>query len=302
MLVKPLMKPNELKVFEALEERLPFSNDEKLFFHQLRQGYLGEQYWENLLVKRVEKSFFIVSDLRLQVSNQSFQIDSLLISNDRLYLLEVKHYTGDYIFEETRWFKIPSKEVSNPLLQLHRSESLLRRWLQRHSIHIPIESYLIFTNDHFFLYQAPKMKQMVFPNQLHRFISSLHPKATMEINQQKLIELLMKQDLGEYPHPHLPIFSFQSLQKGIRCHSCRQLSLISKQRHLLCLNCKVKESIEQGFLRHLTELQILFPNHKLTTKLLHDWSDQIVSMKTIKRLLDKYFQPVGKHRWTYYIK
>ncbi|WP_130860502.1 nuclease-related domain-containing protein [Gracilibacillus phocaeensis] len=301
MIMKTLQKPDELSVYQALHERQPFSSEEKLAFQNLQQGYLGESRLATLLSESVMESFLIVHDLRLQIGTTTFQIDALIFTGATIYLLEVKHYTGDYKYDNKIWYKIPDHEISNPMLQLQRSESLLRRWLHAHHVTTPLEARILFTHDQFFLYQAPVSKHFVFSTQLLRFIRSINQQAPAEMKEQRIAQQLIDADLGAYPHPSLPAYSYDRLRKGIRCRSCARLTVVSTGRKLTCSRCGAVESMEEGLLRHIGELRLLFPGEKLTSQLVYGWSEGIYSMKSIKRLLEKHFTPVGKHKWTYYI-
>ncbi|MBM7679822.1 nuclease-related domain-containing protein [Gracilibacillus alcaliphilus] len=298
---KKLTKSHELRIYEALEGRYPFSSDEKLSLANLQQGYHGERQLEQLLHAELVDSHLVISDLRLQVGTTTFQIDSLICTKDKLYLLEVKHYAGDYKCEEMRWYKLPNKEITNPVLQLQRSESLLRRWLHDNRLNLQLESYLVFTNCAFFLYQAPLTKQIVLPTQLRRFIQLMNQQSATDIKQRHQMQLLLNHDLGAYPHPSVPSYAYDQLKKGVRCVSCRSLSMDSTGQTLKCLKCMEQENIQDGVMRNIAELQLLLPQQKLTSQLVYDWCDRIYSIKSIKRLLDKHFTAVGQHSWVHYI-
>ncbi|WP_066191371.1 nuclease-related domain-containing protein [Gracilibacillus timonensis] len=301
MIIKPLEKSKELRIYQALQDRLPFSSQDKTTLQNLQQGYQGETQLESLLTERLSPSVLLLNDLYLQLGTTTFQLDSLIITGDTIFLLEVKHYAGNHKYEEKNWYKLPHQEITNPLLQIQRSESLLRRWLQTHHVHMQVESRLVFTHPQFFLYQAPLLKQFIFSSQLSAFIKSMNRAAPAGKKEREVAQQLVSADLGDYPYPELPAYSFTDLQKGIRCHSCGRLALSSTGWNLTCSRCGAADNMEEALLRHIVELQLLFPDDKLTSKLVYEWSGGIISRKRIKRLLEKHFKPVGEHSWVYYI-
>ncbi|QKE72516.1 NERD domain-containing protein [Arthrobacter citreus] len=70
---------------------------------------------------------FFLNDLSFECNKSEFQIDSIGITGESIYLFEVKNYTGDYFIEEDRWYTKPKSELKNPYEQLKRTESMLRK-------------------------------------------------------------------------------------------------------------------------------------------------------------------------------
>lgn len=69
--------------------------------------------------KKLTNDWLIVKDLLLESNNTVFQVDTLLISPETVYLFEVKNYEGDFYIESDRWYTISKTEINNPLLQLN---------------------------------------------------------------------------------------------------------------------------------------------------------------------------------------
>lgn len=62
------------------------------------------------------------------MNNTTFQIDSLIITHEKVYLYEIKNYEGDYFYQADKLYKKPRFEIINPLHQLSRSKALLRHF------------------------------------------------------------------------------------------------------------------------------------------------------------------------------
>jgi Nuclease-related domain len=124
MLFKPLYEPVELKLLRFLNSRMNLAAKEKQYFFNLEKGYEGERKLAALL-EHLSIDLIILNDLLLEHNNSIFQIDTLLISQNTIYLFEVKNYEGDFYIDAEIWYKKSGNEIKNPLLQLKRSESLL---------------------------------------------------------------------------------------------------------------------------------------------------------------------------------
>jgi hypothetical protein len=93
----------------------------------------------------------------------------LIFTGEKIYLFNVKNHEGDYYIKDGKWYSPNNIEVIDPLNQLIRSESLLKKLLQELGYNIPIASYLLFINPEFHLYGAPKNQPIIYPTQLNRF-------------------------------------------------------------------------------------------------------------------------------------
>src|SRR5699024_12019603 len=74
-----------------------------------------------------------------------FQLDTLLIFNQTVYLFEVKNYQGEFQLEKDHLHCYTTgKNYRNPLHQLKRSELMLTDLLSNMDMNFQIKSYLIF--------------------------------------------------------------------------------------------------------------------------------------------------------------
>ncbi|WP_347814365.1 nuclease-related domain-containing protein [Alkalihalobacillus sp. LMS39] len=141
------------------------------YFYNLDKGLAGEKLFDSM-TETIMCDCLILNDLLLKYNNTTFQIDSLIIFQDCIYMFEVKNFEGDFYYESERFYKTPNSEMNNPLNQLMRSESLFRQQLQSLQVTILLHAYVVFINPEFTLYQAPLNKPFIFPTQLNRFIKN----------------------------------------------------------------------------------------------------------------------------------
>lgn len=302
MFLSPRLESDELKVYRYLEARMELNSKEKQQYINLTKGLEGELQFDRLLEQLGER-FLILSDLLLEKQNTFFQIDSLLISHDTIFLFEVKNYEGDYYIEDDKWFSCAGSEIQNPLIQLKRSESLLRRFLQSYQLSYQIKAFLIFINPEFTLYQAPLNKTIIFHSQLKRFMNELSlRKVPIREKHMQLAQKILSEHQEKSPYARLPIYQYGQLQKGIGCVGCTSIETRSDAASLVCDRCGSVENIDSALIRNAEEFTILFPDKKLTTNAVHEWSGEIVSKKTIRRVLRKNYILIGHGRTSHFIK
>lgn len=224
MIIKPRFESVELMLFRSLHLRMKLSEKDVNYYFYLEKGFEGELQFDKFC-EIFSNEYLILNDLLFEVNSTTFQIDSLLISQNAIFLFEVKNYDGDYYIEGDEWYSIFQKEIKNPVRQLKRSESLFRRLLQDLGISYSIESYVVFVNPGFLLYQAPMNLPIIFPNQINRFLDKLNTKPRNLTNKHtKLAEKLVSMHVSESPYTKVPDYSYEQFEKGITCGECRSFS------------------------------------------------------------------------------
>ena len=286
MIIKPREEPLKLKILRSLNSRMDLSAKEKHNYHNLEKGYNGELIFDER-IKIISNDRLILNDLLFEYNNTICQIDSLVINSKSIYLFEVKNYEGDYLIEGDRWYSLPKSEIKDPLLQLKRTESLIRRLFQEIGCNYSIESFLVFVNPEFHLYQAPLHLPVIYPNQLNRFINNekKKPSKITETHSQ-LADRLLSFHLNETPYSRLPKYDFDMLKKGVLCPRCYSFYNQCKIT-LACKNCDSSEVVNKAILRSVEEFKVLFPTLKLTTNNIYEWCDRTHSKKTIRKILSK---------------
>lgn len=302
LLYKPRTKPQDLMILEFLNNRMNLSKEDKQYYYNLLKGFEGENLFDSY-TEKLTSDCLVLNDLLLEVNNTTFQIDSLIITKGTIYIFEVKYFEGDYYYESDKLFKKPKLEVINPLHQLGRNESLLRQLLLKLGFQTSIHASVVFMNPTFTLYQAPLDKPFIFPTQIKSYLSKLNSITSKLTDRDiKLAEQLLSLRLIDSSYSKIPKYEYKDLQKGITCHKCQSFFRTIQKRLFVCDSCKFQEPVRDAILRSIKEFQILFPNEKLTTRIIHDWCKIIPVESQIRRILLKHYTRVGDHRWSYYIK
>lgn len=295
--------PLELKILRILKSRISLSMKEEAYYINLEKGYQGEQLFDKW-IEPLSENWIILKDLLLEINNTVFQVDSLLIGCEKIYIFEVKNYEGDFYFDSDKWYTTGRNEIKNPLLQVKRSETLLRQLLQEISYQTSIESYIVFVNPEFYLYQAPLNQQFIFPTQINRFIKKLCTVKTAQLNEKeyKFAKHLLSLNLSDSPYKQQREYKYDQFQKGIICVSCASLNTNIILDSVVCNECGYSEQVTLAVVRCVDEYTILFPHRRITTNGIFEWCKIIGSKKTIRRVLSTHLQSRCKGRGTYYIK
>lgn len=300
-IIKPHMESDELRLFRSLNSRMSLEVKDQQQYWNLEKGNEGELMFDSF-IEKVANSGLILNDLLLEVNGTLFQIDSLHIFQETIYLFEIKNYEGDFYIENSLWYTRSGTEIKDPLSQVTRCESLFRRYLQQLRLPFNIKAHLIFVNPEFTLYQVPLNETIIFPSQLQQLIKNLHsvPSKISE-KQLQLAKKLLTDHQTMSPYTRLPIYNYEELEKGILCRSCLSVDTHLCSGKITCHACDYVEDVDSSIMRNAEEFKLLFPDNKITTNGIRDWCRVVESRKTIKRVLTKNFLRVGHGKHTYYV-
>lgn len=143
-----------------------------------------------------------------EINNTEFQIDTLLIFQKIINLIDVKYFERDYYIEGDIWYSsLTGKEIKNPLLQLNRCQSLPRRLLQELGCNMPIEANVVFNHPEFTLYQATRNLPIILPTQLNRLMKKINNTSSSLIQKHiNLADKLISKHLNKSAHLRLAVY------------------------------------------------------------------------------------------------
>ncbi len=144
-------KPIVLEKLEAIVPRLaPQHPSYSKVEHALAKewkGFIGEKKVDFFL-QQLDDRFTILSGIYLRVHDSNFQIDTLVISPQALYIIEVKNYNGTITFDTTlqQFFRNDGLQETGyryPITQAELQKSHLENWLlERSHAEIPIYYFI----------------------------------------------------------------------------------------------------------------------------------------------------------------
>lgn len=302
LILKSRTEPKELMTFRLLNKRMNLTNEDKQYYQALQKGYEGEVMFDEIL-HELQGDWYILNDLLFSVNNNTFQIDTLIITSDVVYIFEIKNYEGDFYYNSGRIFTLKHIEINNPVHQLNRSRYLLQQLIHHLGYHLKVEASVVFIHPHFMLYRAPLDQPFIFPPQLKPYLKNMAAN-TSHLNEKHrlLAKKLLSLHKDSSPFTQLPKYRFDELKKGITCLKCDSFSVTVDDQYCSCNRCGFKESIKDAVIRSVEEYVLLFPERKITTSAIYEWCKIIPSRKRITNILVKNYKKVGSRRWTYFEK
>lgn len=151
MRLRNLSKPLPLQKLDAAIPRLspqfPTLSKMKDDAKKQQHGYTGEMK-VNYFLDNLTQMYTILHDVYLSVNGKNFQIDSLVIANHSISIVDTKNYSGTITFNTTlkQLIRDDGKIESGfeyPITQVENQKFHLQNWLVQHGLaHIPINYYV----------------------------------------------------------------------------------------------------------------------------------------------------------------
>lgn len=257
LIIKPRTIPLALQQYQALERRLPAHHPKMpLIQENLRKrlaGYKGECALDYPLSFLPEKKYSILHDVRLQASGHFFQIDTVLLSEMFIVLIDAKNMAGKLYFDP-RFHQLiqtldgEEKAFSDPLIQARRHKELFTQWLAKSKLPpVPLLSLVAISNSYAVILTAPENKELhqivihheYLPYRINEFAEVFPNPVLTEKERKKIGQQLIKQ------HTPLEIDILQKLQispdelpKGIYCPNCGRLPMKRDYGKWICPYCQ----------------------------------------------------------------
>ncbi|WP_071847835.1 nuclease-related domain-containing protein [Alkalibacterium sp. 20] len=300
MILKERTKSINHLLLESLNYRMDLSFNEKILYENQIKGLKGEQLFDDCM-NDCQLPGLIINDLLISIRDTYYQIDSLLIKADHIYLYEVKNYSGNYHHRDGSLFSESGHALQDPLAQANRKRAYLFNLLLNFGYQTEITSYVVYINPDFYIYSLPSTRFIIFAGQLPKHFNDLVkqlPNATDLI--AALGDKLVKLHDYNFRPTNLPEYNFDQLQKGILCPECFSFRHTASRQFLLCSDCGHQEKIAEAIHRSIEEFRLLFPAVLLTKDFIYEWCGGDCSKSRIQVVLKSNYRTHFAGRGTYY--
>lgn len=303
MIIKEREPSTQLETLRVLKRRSDLLNPQMSSIQHMVKGCQGECRFDEML-EELKSECLILNDLTLRINGRTCQIDTLLITGEGVTLYEVKNYEGQFVYTEDK-LKILStnKEISNPVHQLSRTTNLFRQLMEDQHANFTLQTYIVFINEAFTLYNAPVDSPFILPTMLDYHMKKLsNERRALNKSHYTFAETLKQMNQPELTFYSFPEYDWSGLEKGAFYKVCQSELGKPIGRMCQCNKCGCKEVSTDVILRQINEYLLLFPEKKLTTNDVYEWIGKLFSKKSIRSVLEKNFELKGNYKGRYYTK
>lgn len=292
----------KLLYYKALEARTKLSNNEKWQLHILQRGFEGECLYDKIFDQIGHENVYIFRDVYLKIESSITQYDSIVISNNRVVVNEIKNFAGDYRYENNNWSKGNKQLPDNAFIQLNRAMSKLKQLSNNSSVNFKVDGDVIFPNDDFRLTSEDHniWNETVLRNELRTYLRKFKNEHLSD--KAKNIAILIRDAIEDNPY-FTEKADITKLQRGLYCGECGNFNLIKGRFQLTCGKCGTVESNETHLIRAMSDHKYLFYNQPMSRQSLSHLIDNQLHEITIYRALQKHCYVNQKgNRTTYTLK
>ncbi len=285
-----------LKGLIYLDKRIDLNETDKRYLVNLQKGFKGERCFDDIVKTILDKEMIVLNDLLLVSNGTTFQVDSIIITSNTLYLFEIKNYSGKYIRNSDGLSTIQGQDVANPMIQLSRMESFINQLLKEWNSTSKVEANVVFVNPLFSLYNAKIDDPILMPNQIEEYLLKINSRSRMLTKEQHYLANRFRklENSGMPMQKQLPYYNYEELKKGLSCKNCGSFELLITQRSCYCKSCFFKSSVGEVILNNIEEMQFLFPELKLTTTNVNNWCGEVVHFRKIRKILKDHYIAAGE--------
>ncbi|MCU9613228.1 NERD domain-containing protein [Caldibacillus lycopersici] len=322
MNVKPYELPADVCKYGALNGRLIRSHKLKAAisaeFKKMMAGQHGEKELYYHLQYLPYDKFFILHDVRLVEHGRVFQMDVIVFTSGRVFILEVKNFKGFIFFNEISQLvhqrEDGSEEVyNNPVTQVEKQKLQLQSWLAQNGLPaIPIETFVVIGNSTKF---HPTKNQ--FSKYLHKIIpiSNIHSVIVETCNKSNRPILNgngIQQLSTTFLSSHIPLerdllskynISKNDLLTGVQCPNCAALPMKRVHGKWVCLHCQHEGKMD--FVHALNDYYLLIDESisvRQAMEFLHVPSDHVVTYMMQKAKYKRVGRTAGSRYVLRYVK
>lgn len=280
-------KPFALFYYVAISARRELTKNEKFQMDNLIKGFEGECLYDEIFNTVGHENLYVLRDLYLNINNSVTQYDSIIVTNNRVVVNEIKNLSGDYRYEDNGWYKNNRQMENDPFIQLSKGRSRLISLSQKSPLDFQVDGNIIFTNDDFSFISDNEglQSQAVLRSQLKKYFRSFKQEAVGN-NAKELVQLI-KSTIVENPKLPEPV-DITQLKRGLYCRDCISYNLLKGKFQFKCSECGSIESYETHLLRAMFDHKYLFPNQRMTRQSLLHLINYEINKNTVFYALKKH--------------
>lgn len=296
----------ELEQLRILQVRGSLEKKEQKKLKNLEAGEQGEQAVLDEINKYGKKHWIVFRNLWLD-SDNTWEIDSLLITTSSIHVLEVKNYEGFFQYKNgicmlNDW-QMPNNCVAQAQKNFVNTQNIIRKVAPEWDV----SAALVFAgkNNQVQLDSEVAGIDIINPTQLKSGILNI-----ANIETQKAMVLNPNPIFAEFDRlsthsPYLPdsISSqrLKKLRKGIYCKKCLRFDVDISQKFVRC-QCGHVELRDCAMIRTIDEYMKLTQKQEVTRREVEDFLSGQASENYTLSILKRYFEKKSSYKKTCYQK
>ncbi|WP_227394483.1 nuclease-related domain-containing protein [Jeotgalibacillus aurantiacus] len=272
MIMKPQALPCHIQTLQIIADRLPHYHqkfeDIQKHLRNLIAGYKGEAGLDYNL-SFIKSPHIILHNLRLKGQNHHFQMDTIILFQNAIIILETKNISGSLQFKTDfqqvlRTLNGQTEAFKDFHLQIKRQSEQLTELMKRHKLGaLPVIPFIVMANSRTIIHaETPHILRNVIPpeaieSEIYKALQTIQTKKFGQAHMKKVADVLISL------HEELEIdwfkkysIGFSELQMGVQCPGCRKIGMVKSRRGWTCGDCHhFSSSVHHEALEQLFQLK-----------------------------------------------
>ncbi|MFD1039988.1 nuclease-related domain-containing protein [Virgibacillus byunsanensis] len=275
MIIRKRPKPVVLEKMDALNQRVSPSTKRRIALDEelarRYKGFYGEQKVDRFMETYFAHRFTILHDVSLIIDGFKVQIDTILITNHALFIIEIKNFNGTITFNTilnqfTRDDGHTETGFRHPITQAETIQLHLSKWLHDQNLYdIPVYFFVAISEPSTIIKVIGNEQYIAnivahgehIPKKIEQMDERIEKEGQARIKGQKIGRALLR-DCREF---EMDILRKNNVKKaeikvGVICPKCGVLGM---ERHHSCWKCtKCNMQSKNAHIRTLKEYFLLF--------------------------------------------
>ncbi|TGA97772.1 NERD domain-containing protein [Sporolactobacillus shoreae] len=308
MIIKKRNTPRILHQLQSLKCRISIHHSQytEIKKNELRRfkGFNGEKAIDYYLSELPGDRYFIFHGLRLPLNDNCFQMDTLILTQYFLLIIEIKNIAGTIYFDPVfhqmiRTWGEKEEGFSDPITQAQLQKTHLARWMVKYHLpRLPIEFFVAVSSPSTIIKTSPGdttvPQKVCHMHQIPEKIQSMtqvYPKETITLADRKKIEFHFTK---YHTPPKIDILKEYQIDPdelitGVHCPQCSAIPMKRIPGAWHCQSC--------GCVSNNAHIKALFDyflivSTTITIEEFQRWT-HLESHKTASRLLNELNLPVS---------
>lgn len=275
--------------FLYLLNRYPFHNDFTERHKKIAQGWYGE-YLSDIWLKEFFNGYAgqYLCDLRLNIDYQQIQVDSLLVLEDTVIVFEVKNLNFNLSYRDKKFYFTNGEPFTHLNNQLKKLETLIGKLIASYDPAISVIVYPFFVNTEQridgIMLDGDVLVAGNYKQVLDKYL--YHGAGSREL---EIADYIFSKNVVNDFDKKLEI-EYSLVDKGIYCPACYKKLERETLRIFNCNKCVRKFSTAELLDSSIAQIQHLWSDKPITTRLLYEWIGEEINLRTIQRYVKKYHE------------
>ena len=284
------MKNNHQNLYWlALEHRVTEDREVLKKISKIKSGIAGELKFKFFLDKVPNLPYLNNFYLNEQYP---IEIDFLVCLKGKIIIFEIKHFAGDYRFEDSVLVGYNDQKFPSPFQQIVRQENEVNRVLAGSNHMRAIESYLVFCSDRCTVSgEIPNRSQVILPTEIHKLNFILDGRVSQK--DWHTLELIRSNSIDFFKNYNEPKpYNHTNVKKGLKCPKCYHINTIEisyKKKYVWCKACEQEQRLQEVIRYSLKELQYI-KSDAFTVNEGSAWCEGVINPMSVRRVCERYFK------------